>query len=399
MRYQRIRYLAWSVLLLTVCDQPTKPSPNLSRKTIRFATFNVSLHRNAFGALSQDLEDEHDKQTQRIAEIVQRVQPDILLINEIDYDEHGLAAARFQDNYLGVSQNGQSLIDFPHRYVAPVNTGVPSGMDLNHDGKSDAPADAFGFGRYPGQYGMAVYSKYPIDRTHVRSFQKFLWKDMPSALLPVNPDDEQPFYSADQLALLRLSSKSHWDVPLRVSGHIIHFLVSHPTPPVFDGPEDRNGRRNHDEIRLWADYIDPAHSEYLYDDQGRSGGLARGARFVIAGDLNADPEDGGSTDRAARQLTEHPLVGNHILPTSSGGVEQSKRQGRNNKQHRGDPAHDTSDFRDNGPGNLRVDYVLPSRNLKVVEAGVYWPKSGEEGFDLVGASDHRLVWIDVELER
>ena len=57
--------------------------------------------------------------------------------------------------------------------------------------------------------------------------------------------------------MFRLSSKSHWDVPIRIGRETVHFLVSHPTPPVFDGPEDRNGTRNHDEIRFWADYVGP----------------------------------------------------------------------------------------------------------------------------------------------
>ena len=63
------------------------------------------------------------------------------------------------------------------------------------------------------------------------------------------------WYNADELAIFPLSSKSHWDVPIDIDGTVVHFLVSHPTPPVFDGPEDRNGTRNADEIRLWADYI------------------------------------------------------------------------------------------------------------------------------------------------
>ena len=44
--------------------------------------------------------------------------------------------------------------------------------------------------------------------------------------------------SAAEREVFRLSSKSHWDVPLRVGGEVVHFLVSHPTPPVFDGPDD-----------------------------------------------------------------------------------------------------------------------------------------------------------------
>ena len=83
---------------------------------------------------------------------------------------------------------------------------------------------------------------------------------MPGNLIPT------PFYSPDEVEILRLSSKSHWDVPIQIGKKVVHFLVSHPTPPVFDGPEDRNGRRNHDEIRFWADYISPGKAGYIYDD-------------------------------------------------------------------------------------------------------------------------------------
>ena len=124
------------------------------------------------------------------------------------------------------------------------------------------PDAAFGFGFFPGQFGMAVFSQHPIDDDPIRTFQLFLWKDMPGALLPDDPATagEADWCSPDELEVFRLSSKSHWDVPIRIENKTVHFLVSHPTPPVFDGPEDRNGTRNHDEIRFWSDYIIPSRS-------------------------------------------------------------------------------------------------------------------------------------------
>ena len=68
-----------------------------------------------------------------------------------------------------------------------------------------------------------------------------------------------------------------------------------------------------------------------------------------------------------------------------------------NRQHQGDAAQDTSDFSDAYVGNLRVDYVLPSRDLKTEDAAVYWPAPGEPGADLVDCSDHRLVWIEISV--
>ncbi|MEJ7781106.1 MAG: endonuclease/exonuclease/phosphatase family protein [Solirubrobacteraceae bacterium] len=373
------------------------------RDEVRFATFNASLNRSSEGQLVRDLSDRDDAQAQAVAEIIQRTRPDVLLINEFDYDARQRAAELFQDNYLSVGQNGADAIEYRYSFVAPSNTGVPSGFDLNDDGRVGGPDDALGFGFFPGQFGMLVLSRHPIERDEVRTFRDFRWQDMPGALLPDDPDTPAPrdFYSDEELEVLPLSSKSHWDVPIRIGARPVHFLVSHPTPPVFDGPEDRNGRRNSDEIRFWADYIGPGRPEgsYIYDDQGRRGGLRPGARFVIAGDQNADPFDGDSRPEAIRQLLDEPLVNDRVTPDSAGGVEQARLQGGVNAQHRGDPAFDTADFAE-PPGNLRVDYVLPRRNLRITDAGVFWPLTTDPLFRLVGtfpfpSSDHRMVWLDL----
>jgi Endonuclease/Exonuclease/phosphatase family len=324
----------------------------------RFATFNASLNRTVEGELVMDLSAPDDPQAQAVAEIVQRVRPDVLLVNEFDFDAAGLAARLFQRNYLSVGHNEAAPIHYPFRFVAPSNTGVPSGFDLDNDGSVGGPNDAFGFGAFPGQFGMAVFSRFPILRHQVRTFRLFRWKDMPGALLPDDPATPAPadWYSPQELAVFRLSSKSHWDVPVLIGGKVVHTLVSHPTPPVFDGPEDRNGTRNFDEIRLWADYVVPSRGRYLYDDQGRRGGLAPGARFVIMGDQNSDPFDGDSVPGAAQQLLDNPRVNTSLTPASPGGPEQAALQGGANVTHRGDPAFDTADFLDvPGPGNLRAD--------------------------------------------
>ena len=163
----------------------------------------------------------------------------------------------FQDNYLSVGQRDKEAIEYPHRFTAPSNTGVASGFDLDNNGRavtspgSGYPEDCYGFGSFPGQYGMVVYSKYPIRTEDVRTFQSFLWKDMPDALLPDRTSTEEPgdWFSNEELEVVRLSSKSHWDVPIEVDGKIAHILVCHPTPPVFDGAEDRNGRMEHQGFR------------------------------------------------------------------------------------------------------------------------------------------------------
>nr|WP_323962126.1 endonuclease/exonuclease/phosphatase family protein [Arthrobacter sp. JZ12] len=373
---------------------------------VRFATYNASLNRSVEGALVADLSTGTNEQARNIAEVIQINNPDVVLLNEFDYDAEFRAANLFRANYLEVSQNGKAPVSYPYVYTAPSNTGVDSGMDLNNDGTVGGPDDAFGFGEFEGQYGMVLYSKYPIDTEKVRTFQTFLWKDMPGALLPDDPatPDGDDWFSDEELAAVRLSSKSHWDVPVTIGNSTVHVLASHPTPPVFDGEEDRNGRRNSDEIRFWADYIRGGkHASYIYDDDGGRGGLERRAEFVVMGDLNSDPLDGDSRPGSIAQLLELKEL-RDPQPSAEGAAEASTLQGRVNLEHRSDPAMDTADFEDVAAGNIRVDYVLPSRGLKVRDSAIFWPRAGTPGSELTGifpfpTSDHRLVYVDVEVPK
>nr|WP_051320915.1 endonuclease/exonuclease/phosphatase family protein [Pseudoalteromonas spongiae] len=364
-------------------------------KVLRIATFNVSMEATNYqsseqsatkstlnaNALTQALASGNEQQINNIAEIIQRTRPDIILLNEFDYiakREKGIDL--FKTAYLEVSQNGLAPITYPYVYLAPVNTGVKTEL------KGDAvKLTHFGFGRYAGQYGMVLLSKYPIVSEQVRTFQHFLWQDMPNNLMPVNPNGSQ-WYSSDERAIMRLSSKSHWDVPVNVCDNTIHVLASHPTPPVFDGEEDRNGKRNHDEIRFWRDYISPSSNHYIYDDNGRHGGVSPES-FVILGDLNASAVEGDAHPNAINQLLFHPDVNHYGAPKSEGGLQ--------NKLENTHAATHTAGW------GMRADYVLPSANLKVLNSAVFWPAKGKQGAHLVAnrsaSSDHRLVWVDVKI--
>ncbi|MBN1479874.1 endonuclease/exonuclease/phosphatase family protein [candidate division KSB1 bacterium] len=383
--------LLWVIIVLsciiTACNQRSK-------HIIRFSTFNIWELSSQKLCTIDEKGTGRDPQVLAAATIIQRIRPDILVINEIDHDyafpeDLTKNARRFLDAYLN---QGEAAITYPYIFTAPCNTGIRSGLDFNNDGKmADADdlqtrsfgEDCFGYGQYPGQYAMALLSKYRVDTTHVRTFQKFLWKDLPGNHIPPG------YYSDEELAIFRLSSKSHWDVPIVIHDKTIHLFISHPTPPVFDGPEDRNGRRNFDEIKFWRHYIENDHA--LYDDNNSSGGFARDDSFIIAGDLNASPDASVTYDNqtAIGQLLYYPKI-----------QDPKEFVFRRNKKdcHPTVKKAGTAQF---GHGqHVRVDYLLPSRAIKVIDGGVFWPdlQVDPQGFMLAEkASDHRLVWLDIKL--
>lgn len=372
----------------------------LAAKQLRVATFNVSMEADNYvskgtkpigNELFIELKSAKHPQIKNIAEIIQRVRPDIILLNEFDYSsDSSIGISAFINNYLAKPHHESTTITYPYFYTAPVNTGVDSGVDLNRDEVlSGKEGDAFGYGKYPGQYAMVILSKYPIVKDQVRTFQRFLWKDMPNNLMStVRTKNQEQWYGEKAQAIFRLSSKSHWDVPIDINGQLVHILASHPTPPVFDGPEDRNGKRNHDEIRFWTDYIRSDNSsEYIYDDNNRKGGLVN-ERFIVVGDLNSSPVEGGSIKAAIQGLLAHPKMMNDILPSSEGG--------QHNDPNNPFSAHHTAGWK------MRVDYVLPSKfGFRVISQGIFWPKENTSLYRLIqnrkNSSDHRLVYVDLEI--
>lgn len=339
-----MRWLAALLALLTGCGE--------DNDTLRLATYNVHLARGEAGALIAELE-AGSEQVEAVVAVIAAADPDVLLVNELDYDTEGRALALFR------ARLSEAGMEYAYAYTAPVNTGVRTGLDLDGDGEIVGPADAQGWGVFEGQFGMAVLSRVPILADEARSFRRLLWAEMPGALYPAD------YFPPDAAARLRLSSKSHWDVPIKIASGTIHLLASHPTPPVFDGPEDRNGRRNHDEILFWRHYIEGA--DWIADDDGQTGGLDADAAFIVLGDLNSDPERGDGRLEAIRALLDHPRISDPE-PRANGKTA-------------------TADWESTGP--LRVDYVLPSNTLLVTGAGV--------SPDNPVASDHRLVWIDIRL--
>ena len=66
---------------------------------IRVATFNASLNRPSAGQLLRNLslpDSSAARQIKQVAEIIQTIRPDILLVNEFDHDAEGEGMKLFQ---------------------------------------------------------------------------------------------------------------------------------------------------------------------------------------------------------------------------------------------------------------------------------------------------------------
>lgn len=316
--------------------------------------------------LLRDIVQGDDAQVQAVARVVASAAPDIVVLQGVDWDLHLRTLGALRD---AIDRAGWR---FDHLFALRPNSGMATALDMDGDGRLGEPEDAQGFGRFAGARGMAILSRFPVEAEAVRNFNAMLWADLPGAILPADTPD-------DVRAAQRLARVGHWVVPLRVAGGRIHLLTFHATPPVFDGPEDRNGRRNHDEIAFWQRYLDGVF------------GPPPDARFVLLGNANLDPVDGEGRKGAIRALLTDPRL-QDPAPRRPGPVPPEPG-------HRGDPALDTVAWPPPGPGNRRVSYILPSADLTLMDAGVFWPPEDDPNSDTVAqASRHRLVWVDIAID-
>ncbi|MFC0582109.1 endonuclease/exonuclease/phosphatase family protein [Micrococcoides hystricis] len=353
--------------------------------SVRMATINAQLVASEEGELIAQLENGEDERAKRLAATLQTQRPKVVALTGFDYDEAEEALKLFQERYLAEPQDSTDPIQYRYTFVAPVNAGVDSGSDLNHDGTVGGPEDAFGHGKFPGQGGMVLLSQLPIKESQIRTFTKFKWEDMPN-----NHLSETKFTSIER-KVMPLMSRSLWEIPVVSGRDTISLVVTHFSVAQDLGEEQAEQGRRLDQLQFLDDFLSGGdQADYIVDDEGRSGGIASNRQYVVLGQLNADPTD----DKSQRDfLRQHAAPG------------QFTSEGANTFFRSSSDYNSTAitDLRPQKTQGERLNYVLAKRGTtSVVDAGVFWPNPAAEEAVFLPEPDaagitYRLVWADLSL--
>ncbi|MBI5025702.1 MAG: endonuclease/exonuclease/phosphatase family protein, partial [Nitrospirae bacterium] len=259
---------------------------------IRFGHFNI--RDLTVGKL---LESEHP-QVLSASAIIKKLRPDVLSINEIETRPE--APRLFLENFL---QRGDAPLHYPYHYIGPTNSGVSTGLPQ--------PFDLKGFGLFEGQYGIALFSWFPILKEGIRSFEGFPWRALSGGLSCLGEQAGEVHES------FPLFSTNLLDVPLSIEGRVVHAILLHASIPVRGF---LNKERNGDQLNFLNEYI-----------SGRALPNVEPFKvmepFVVIGDLNSDPEKGEGIREAIKGLLANPAL-NGLVPSrptclEGGGVEAS----------------------------------------------------------------------------
>jgi len=347
----------------------------------RVGTYNIEI------LSSSKLNDPDEPQVNAAVEVIARVSPDILAIQELQYELEAGETPGAMDE----ANNGRVLADlmraadetggYDHTLIVLGNSGFDwPGYDPDvHD-----PYFGPGGSTPPGMFNMAVISRYPILVDQVEFIIDFSWTDLPENSLSVLEATTGvvvpagfPLFSAGLLV-----------APIDLGDEILYLVVLQTTPPHVS---DIHKHRNLDQLtglRLLVDGALPGYEDALPSD----------ARFVLVGDWNADGDHGDGFPEAIYQLLEHPSI-TPFQPTGAGSIGVSPEK---NTTASVCGEGDGLDAADPATGmQFQMDYVLPSANLGApITGGMFYPDFETEPDDWAlacAASNHMLLWGDLPL--
>jgi len=315
------------------------------------STLNI-LHYNIKELDSTKLTNDN-KQLKKVKEIVSLYEPELLFINEIQYDIDGAPNDNFKTNGENLNKLN-SILGTQLKYISfyPANTGKNAKRnsqgeyysDPNSPGARDF-ADQVNFGTIPHQYSSGLLSKYPIVEEKV--ITDIEWKAF-------NPQiDLTKFTTGDGKALpsdMELFDKNFLDVTLDVKGKMIHVIVLHTVPAYhFGNKKSPNYLRNRDQLRFLEWYLS---GKTDIDVTLLGIKPIKGESFIAAGDWNVDPTSDNPGSAVLKRIFDksNPWISPSEMDFTNEGSGYSPK-----------------------PFRLMLDYLISSKDLNFDQGKIIHP--------------------------
>ena len=265
----------------------------------------------------------------------------------------------------------------------PDERGEPSGFDLDDDGLHHRPHDAFGWGRFPGNGAMALLSAASVDAAAARTFRGLLCPALP---VPGSPRARtgapgptgggrrrsgSPPGPTGTAPSCRPAAACTSSPPIRLRRSSTARAPQPPAQSRRDGLLERLPRRN-GLARLPA-AAPPARPRLRWRSSARP-----------------DPVDAPAIPHASPAARQPRGCSDPRPRVPARAARAAARRRRPRRPPR--PRHRPLARRRRGPGNLRVDYVLPARGSPLPRRRLR--PAPALAAEAAAASAHRLVSVD-----
>ncbi|MCB0417010.1 MAG: endonuclease/exonuclease/phosphatase family protein [Bdellovibrionaceae bacterium] len=352
------------------------------------------------------------EQLQAALAIIKELKPQLLSLNEMQYDSAGVPDKTYTTNGENAALVAKLLGEKYNVSFNPANTGknAHTKTDGTYSTNPNDPnwmklVDHVNFGIFPFQYSTAALTKFPIVSEKV--IADIRW----DAFVP--DLDLEPYRDAagNKFPIeMELFDKNFTDIILKSGKRKFHVILLH-TVPAFNFGNDRglNIVRNADQIRFLEWYLTGKSAKQEAAEIGGIRPLAKGTPFIALGDWNTDIKDKNNPgSEVLRRLGETFSYWHAPSPTYEGGFGPE-------------------------PFTVQFDYILHSDHFEVRNGGVHFPdsrrkelgcktvtedtpegfvkvsykKDGEDCFAFVSeayyeakvGSDHFPIWADIEFKK
>lgn len=321
------------------------------------------IHYNIKELTSAKLKEQNTPQLNAVKKILKNYHPDILSINEMQYDLPGIPHGEFKSEGQNLKKLAKKIqLDFAYNVFDQANTGndaIPykSGeypLDFS-DTRMRKKADQNNFGIFPGQYSTGALSNLKI--IEVKVYKKIIWKDFNPK---VNLDKFAKANGKPLNPKIELFDKSFIHAVLETKDlKRLNLILLHTVPAYhFGNKRSPNYERNRDQLRFLEWYLS-GDTDIQIANIKENGKeiipLKKGARFVAVGDWNTDINN---------KKNSGTLVLERIFTKTQPWIDIKKMNYSNEGYGYGKETF-----------KLMLDYIVTDKKTKIIDGKILQPKN------------------------